>query len=779
MKKDILTLLLFIISISLFSQTSTIFGYISDRETGERLIGATIYDSNTNIGSTSNSYGFYSIKMPKNDTIILTVSFVGYKSYQKTIILKENKELNISLSCGAEIDEVWVVAQRNIPTNDISTHKISMEHVKSLPSLGGEKDLIKALQLLPGVQSGNEGSSGLYVRGGSGDQNLMLLDGVPLYYVNHLGGFVSVFNPDAINSVTLIKGGFPARYGNRLSSIVDIRMNEGNMKKHTGSATIGMISSKISVEGPIKKDTASYIISVRRLMYDLFSKPISYFALDGFMLGYYFYDVNAKINYKISHKDRFYLSFYNGKDKLSSKMKNSKKEKIEFVEQWGNILTSMRWSHLYRYNLFSNITLYHTKYNKQTDENYIFRNDYSKSNFISNISDFGLLVDFEYNPLNEYRILLGGSSVYHKYKPSSNVVKYFYDGVSEVNTFKSNTPEVFESSFYIENQIDISSFVELNLGLRYSYFKIEEQNYFAPEPRFSMNFNLNKNNSLRFAYSIMQQNVHMLTTEGLSMPIDYWLPVTKKMLPEKAEQFSLGFFISNELIDYSIEAYYKKMSNLISFKEGHYSLNFVENWEEKVENNGVGKSYGIEGFIKKDIGKSTGWLSYTFSKTNRKFENINSGKSYPFKYDRRHDFNAVYLYKISDNIDVSATWVYGTGNAITLGYGQYLAIDNYLYFNEEDKNIVFERAQIYGDKNSFRMRSYHKLDLGLNIKKQKKRGERIWSFSIYNAYNRQNPYFYFWDTDDYFDDEQYDGKLKLYQSSLFPIMPSVSYTYNF
>jgi len=779
MKKDILTLLLFIISISLFSQTSTIFGYISDRETGERLIGATIYDSNTNIGSTSNSYGFYSIKMPKNDTIILTVSFVGYKSYQKTIILKENKELNISLSCGAEIDEVRVVAQRNIPTNDISTHKISMEQVKSLPSLGGEKDLIKAMQLLPGVQSGNEGSSGLYVRGGSGDQNLMLLDGVPLYYVNHLGGFVSVFNPDAINSVTLIKGGFPARYGNRLSSIVDIRMNEGNMKKHTGSATIGMISSKISVEGPIKKDTASYIISVRRLMYDLFSKPISYLALDGFMFGYYFYDVNAKINYKISHKDRFYLSFYNGKDKLSSKMKNSNKEKIEFVEQWGNILTSMRWNHLYKHNLFSNITLYHTKYNKKTDENYIFRTDYSKSNFISNISDFGLLVDFEYSPLNEYRILLGGSSVYHKYKPASNVIKYFNDGVSEVNTFRNNTPKIFESSFYIENKIDVLRFVELNLGLRYSYFKIEEQNYFAPEPRISMSFNLNKNNSLRFAYSVMQQNVHMLTTDGLSMPIDYWLPVTKKMLPEKAEQFSLGFFTSNKLVDYNIEAYYKKMSNLISFKEGHYSLNFVENWEERVENNGVGDSYGVEMFIKKDVGNSTGWISYTFSNTNRKFQNINFGKSYPFKYDRRHDFNAVYLYKISDNIDVSATWIYGTGNAITLGYGQYLAIDNYVYFNEEGKNIVFERAQIYGDKNSFRMRSYHKLDLGLNIKKQKKRGERIWSFSIYNAYNRQNPYFYFWDTDDYFDDEQYDGKLKLYQSSLFPIMPSVSYTYNF
>lgn len=779
MKKDILTLLLFIISISLFSQTSTIFGYISDRETGERLIGATIYDSNTNIGSTSNSYGFYSIKMPENDTIILTVSFVGYKSYQKTIILKENKELNISLSCGAEIDEVRVIAQRNIPTNDISTHKISMEHVKSLPSLGGEKDLIKALQLLPGVQSGDEGSSGLYVRGGSGDQNLILLDGVPLYYVNHLGGFVSVFNPDAINSVTLIKGGFPARYGNRLSSIVDIRMNEGDMKKHTGSATIGIISSKISVEGPIKKDTASYIISVRRLMYDLFSKPISYFALDGFMFGYYFYDVNAKINYKISNKNRLYLSFYNGKDKLSSKMKNSNKEKIEFVEQWGNILTSLRWNHLYRHNLFSNITLYHTKYNKQTDENYIFKNDYSKSNFVSNISDFGLLVDFEYSPLNEYRILLGGSSVYHKYKPASNVIKYFNDGVSEVNTFRNNTPKIFESSFYIENKIDVLRFVELNLGLRYSYFKIEEQNYFAPEPRISMSFNLNKNNSLRFAYSVMQQNVHMLTTDGLSMPIDYWLPVTKKMLPEKAEQFSLGFFTSNKLVDYNIEAYYKKMSNLISFKEGHYSLNFVENWEERVENNGVGDSYGVEMFIKKDVGNSTGWISYTFSNTNRKFQNINFGKSYPFKYDRRHDFNAVYLYKISDNIDVSATWIYGTGNAITLGYGQYLAIDNYVYFNEEGKNIVFEHAQIYGDKNSFRMRSYHKLDLGLNIKKQKKRGERIWGFSIYNAYNRQNPYFYFWDKEDYFDNEQYDGKLKLYQSSLFPIIPSMSYTYNF
>jgi len=640
---------------------------------------------------------------------------------------------------------------------------------------------------MPGVQSGSEGSSGLYVRGGSPDQNLMLLDDVPLYYVNHLGGFVSTFNTDAINTVKLIKGGFPAQYGSRLSSILDIRMKDGNMKEFHGKGMIGLVAAKLSIEGPIKKDTSSYIISYRRMLYDLITQPVSKLINDGGGgFGYHFYDFNAKINHQFSDKNRIFLSVYLGDDKFNVNYKekdNKGKNKVKNKLKWGNNLVAFRWNHTYNSKLFSNVTLAYTRYrfmtefsNKNTQNN---ENLKSFRSFKSGIYDTSAKIDFEYFAGSNYKIKFGLSGIYHKFTPGINKINREEEGFSTIDTIFGNKDiYALENAVYVENELKIGNRFSANVGFRAASYIVNQKSFYSLEPRLLFNYLLTDNMSFKVSYATMQQNVHLLTSSGVGFSKDLWVPATKKLVPEQSQQFALGIAKSIEggIYEFSIESYYKKMQHLIAYKEGATYINSTSDWEDKVEITGEGESYGLEFLIQKKEGKSTGWVSYTYSKSNRQFENINNGITYPYKYDRQHDISIVFNHKLKKNIDFSATWVFGSGNPVTLATGKYIIPNNYGNFHIDDINFhdFAAEADIYKGKNNFRMRAFHRLDIGFNFRKQKKRGIRSWNISVFNLYNRQNPYYYFFD----YKDETSD-KLVLKQQSLFPIMPSISYSYKF
>ena len=797
--KIISSLILFFFVTVSFAQKATLSGYVLDAETGEKLLDASIYNETTKEVVLSNSYGYYSLLVPKNQTLTISVSYVGYQVQNKTINISKSQQLNFKLQYDNQLDEVVLIAKKEKPIEkrtEMSVISIPIQEFKKLPAIGGESDIIKTLQLMPGIQSGQEGSSQLNVRGGSPDQNLMLLDDVPLYYVSHLGGFVSTFNTDAINTVKLIKGGFPARYGSRLSSIVDIRMKEGNAKKFGGNLMVGMIASKISIEGPIKRDTTSYIISARRLLYDLISKAASSITSKGRRTqGYHFYDFNAKINHIFSDKNHIYLSTYLGNDNVYFKEKDKKDEddnKDETVERmdWGNKLVAFRWNHLFSQRLFSNTTLSYTQYrfsfrqeNTTVEDN---ETAYQYSKFYSGIYDLTAKTDFEFYASFNYKLKFGVSGIHHTFNPG--VLSYKSETQEQLNDtlFGNNKLKAFEIATYVENDIKLGKSLSFNLGLRYNSYHVENKTYESFEPRILANMLLTKDLSVKASYASMQQNIHLLTNSGVGMPIDLWVPATKKVAPQTSKQWALGVAKTlNKKYEVSIETYYKKMNNLISYKDGANYFNAAGDWQSKVETNGKGTAYGVEFLIQKKEGQTTGWLGYTWSKSLRQFDNINFGKTYPYRFDRRHDFSIVANHKLRDNIDISATWVFGTGNAVTLATSKYNIISTPTTGLTETEwwTPNFSEVRYYGGKNSFRMRNFHKLDIGVRFHKELDYGTRTWNVSIYNAYNRQNPYYYFFEMDTDYDNEGYPipdtNQLTLKQKSLFPFIPSVSYSYKF
>ena len=796
MKFKIVFFLLQLFIVSAFAQNITISGYVQDAATGEKLIGANVYNLPYKIGTTTNAYGFYSLQLPKKDSLQLFYSYVGYQAQKVNVPNHKNMTINIELAVGKQLEAVVITGQADNPIedrNEMSVVSIPIKQIKILPALSGEVDIMKVMQLMPGVQSGSEGSSGLYVRGGSPDQNLMLLDDVPLYNVNHIGGFVSIFNTDAIKSVKLIKGGFPARYGSRLSSVMDVRMKDGNNKEFHGQGLLGIIASKVAVEGPIKKDTASYMISVRRFLWDLLTRPISKIATDGAALGYNFYDINAKFNYYLKEKDHLYLSFYAGDDKLLAKIKNNddgENQKLKSTLRWGNLLGALRWNHLFNPKLFSNATLSYTRYRYATRFSYSKTgnniNNESENTFVSGVSDLTAKIDMEYYASSKYLLRMGLGSIHHRFRPGTTHLEQIQDGEKIINsTFEENNLTAWEQFIFAENEIKIGKFNSI-IGLRATNYHVNGKAFYALEPRILLNYKLLRNLSIKVSYAEMQQYVHFLTSSGVGLPTDLWMPSTDKTPPEKSKQFAVGIAqsISNGKYELSIEAYRKKMNKLITYKAGENHLSTSKGWEEKVEKDGKGISEGVELLVQKKEGKTTGWVGYTLSKTTRQFENINDGAVYDFRYDRRHDISIVITHQLKENIDASATWVFGTGNAITLPIGRY-------YLGEDEKGLhpfpslaYADEAELYSKRNAFRMRSYHRLDVGFNFHKKKKWGERIWSVSIYNLYNRQNPYFYYFDTphETYTQSNPIPTKKpqqKLFQQSLFPIIPSVAYRFEF
>ncbi len=791
MKLRILFLLLVLAIVhKVYSQNITISGYVYCASTGETLIGANIYDHELKRGTTSNSFGFYSFDLPTNDSAIIRISYTGYTTQTYNIFSAESINKDFKLSLGEQLDEVEITASSELPieqSREMSLIKIPINQIQNLPAIGGESDIMKAMQLMPGVQSGSEGSNGLYVRGGSPDQNLILFDDVPLYYVNHLGGFVSIFNTDAIKSISLTKGGFPAHFGSRLSSVLDVRMKDGNTKETHGGIMFGLIASKAYIEGPIKKDTTSYLISYRRFLYDLITRPITKIVNDGTSVGYNFYDFNAKINHLINSKNRIYGSFYVGDDQIRSDFveeSGDDKEESKYLQRWGNLASAIRWNHLFNQKLFSNVTLSYTRYRFLTEDSNTSKSaDFNTShfsNFSSGINDLSFKIDFDYNLSTNYRMKFGLGSVYHAFKPGATHYRLTDLNIESIDTTYSNSKlYAWDHAFYQENIFKIGSKLKLNLGMRATLYRVKSKTFSSFEPRGLANYSMNETSSIKFSYAKMQQYVHLLTSLGSAMPIDLWVPATDKLPPSVSHQWALGYARSYKkgMYELSIEGYYKEVLNLITYKAGVSYLSNSNKWEDQVEKDGLGVSYGIEILFQKKLGKTTGWVGYSLSKTNRKFENINNGKPYAYRYDRRHDISMVINHKLDENINLSATWVYGTGNAFTMAVGKYFIIDN-----THGGNIPAP-VHIYEGKNTHRMRSFHKLDVGINFHKKRKRGERIWNLSIYNLYNRQNPYFYYYDTSSGFANSgstnEVTYKTVIKQRSLFPFIPSISYSFRF
>lgn len=783
----------------------TVSGFVTEAGSGERMIDATVYEKASFTGTTTNSYGFYSLPLQPGKAEII-VSYLGYDADTTEVWLSRDTVINFSLTMSSsEIAAVTVTAtgrRAKIESTQMSMIDIPVEKFLKLPVIFGEADVLKVIQLLPGVQSGTEGSTGIYVRGGGPDQNLFLLDGVPVYNANHLFGFMSVFNPDAVKSVQLYKGGFPARYGERLSSVVDIRMKEGNEKEFHGNIAVGLISSKLSLEGPIIKDKTSYVISARRTYYDVLAQPFIMAANrdrnDFTTGGYYFYDLNAKINHKFSEKSRLYLSSYLGRDRAYSRNRSrpefydGNNDKYEYKDSyglgWGNMITALRWNYLITNKLFSNTTLTYSKYDfdvtiESSAENLTTKQkevDYFR--YFSGIEDVGAKIDFDYYLSPRHSAKFGTGYTFHKFKPGVTTFRYDpMQGDDGLDTVVGDMKvQANEFIAYAEDNIDLTPKLKMNAGIRLSLFNVQDTSYFVFQPRLSLRYLATDDLSFKISYSKMAQFVHLLTTSAISLPTDLWLPVTRRFDPPVSHQVAIGsgFLIPGDL-EVTVEAFYKTMDNLIEYKEGAFFGGTGAGWESKVEK-GRGWAYGAELMIEKSYGKLTGWIGYTLSWTQRKFDNLNFGETFSAKYDRRHDISVALTYKFNEKVDAGLVWVYGTGNAATLGASEYPPED---FFTGE---YYYSSVTDFPGRNNYRMPSYHRLDLGVNLHKQKKNGVRTWSFSVYNAYNRLNPFFIFWGTDwveepdpDNPGEFLYYSKPVLKKVSVFPIIPSVSYAFKF
>ncbi len=761
------------LSVGSIAQKTTIYGYVFNNSSGERLSGASILVAGSSIGTSANNYGFYSISFTKKtDSVTLIVSYAGFETQTKTIKAIAENELNWNLQPENTLEEVVITSvksTRNVDNTQMSSIQLSSKTIKSLPAFLGETDVLKAIQLLPGVQSGSEGSSGLYVRGGGPDQNLILLDGVPVYNASHLFGFFSVFNADAIKGVDVIKGGFPARYGGRLSSVIDVQMKEGNNQEFHGEGGIGLIASRLTIEGPLKKNKASYMISGRRTYADFFMRPISKAQSGGDTeMGYFFYDLNAKVNMQVTDKDHFYLSGYFGNDRFTAYENTDNPNMASSTQsgiKWGNATAVARWNHRFNKLLFANFTANYTRYQfdlfyneKNTYRNPTRRESYLQKYF-SGIKDYCIKADFDWLPLPNHVIKFGAGNTWHTYKPGA--IQAQSDNLD--TTFKSSFINNAETDIYIEDDFKISDRLKINSGLHYTVFSVTSKNFSSLQPRLSVVYLLNRHMSLKASFVQMNQFIHLLTNSGLGLPTDLWVPATSVVPPQKSLQYAVGYVwnVKNKF-ELSVEAYYKGLKNIIEYAEGASFLSGSDRWEQRVET-GRGRASGIEFFLQKKYGKTTGMAGYTLSFSDRTFANLNNGQTFPYKYDRRHDIKLAAVHQVNKKIQLSADWVFGSGAATTLQHSSYRINDNQVY--------------VYGSRNGYRLPAYHRLDAAIKFTKQKKKFERSWVISIYNLYNRLNT-FYIYLSEEYNPTTSTYEKV-FYKAALFPVIPSISYQFKF
>lgn len=780
-------LLLFFIQGITHAQKHTISGFIKDGSSGESLIGSTVINLRTKTGTATNVHGFYSLTQPK-DSVVLVYSYVGYQPQTVKLILTKDTTLNISLNFST-LDEIVIQSSKADPIhekNEMSTIVVPTEQIKAMPAFLGETDVLKALQLLPGVQSGNKGSTGLYVRGGGPDQNLILLDGVPIYNASHLFGFFSVFNADAINHVELVKGGFPARYGGRLSSVIDINMKDGNLKEVKGEGSVGIISARATVEGPIQKDRTSFLVSARRTYLDLLARPfIKSASNNNVNAGYFFYDLNMKISQKVNSKNFIYASSYLGNDKAYADYRDNANNPgytsvrdEEYGLNWGNVISALRWKKIISPKLFSNLTATYSRYQFAVFSNMNsvstppqLDDGETKDRYSSGIHDLAAKAEFDFVPNTNHYMRWGLNFTNHKFSPGVYTYRSQSEGDSTIGAYNIGANELFA---FIEDDIKVSNALKINVGSHYSAFRVNQRWYQSWQPRISTRLLLGQDWSVKSSYAKMTQYIHLLTNAGIGLPTDLWVPSTANILPQQSDQVALGFAKTyKRMFEFTLEGYYKIMENLIEYKDGASYANIEEDWQNKVAKNGRGRSYGIEVLLQKKTGALTGWLGYTWSKSLRQFDEINSGKWFPYRYDRRHDISLTLSHTWNDRMDFSMAWVFGTGNAISLPSTVYEGQVNGNYLTNSPDYVNYGiPIYLYESRNDYRMRSYHRMDLSFSFWKNKKWGQRKWTIAVYNAYNRLNPFFVEIG-------ENRMGQKKLIQYSLFPIIPSITYGFKF
>ena len=789
--------------------TATISGYITDLTSGETLIGAGVLvegsGKKVQTGAVTNAYGYYTLTLPKGKTT-LQYSYMGYGSVLEEIDLQRDTTLNMALSPSAEIREATVVAQKDagIQSTYLGSIDIPLVHIQRTPVLFGEADVLKAIQLMPGVQGGNEGFTGLYVRGGGPDENLILLDGVPIYNVDHMLGILSVFQTEAVKKVTLYKGSFPARYGGRVSSIVDIRTNDGNMKETHGSFGLGALTDKFHLEGPILKDRLSYSLSARGLhtiFYDPFirflGKRVSDRSGEEVYANYFFYDLNGKLTWRLTDQDRFYLASYNGRDQMNANFtedesRYSTREGFNRTKVglgWGNNVVSLRWNHVFSNQLFANTTVAYNRYRMDMNsgmwsrgsnpDGTTYRYDFD-INYLSGIRDWSGKVDFDYVPSPRHLVKFGAEYIHHTFLPQTlTAVTYEEEGDESEQfdqSFGNKTPyRGHDLSVYVEDDLSLTDHLTLNPGLHMSLFNTDGKSYWSLQPRLSAKFGWGSGWSVKAGYARMAQYVHLLSSAQIALPIDLWVPITKDIKPVTSDQFSTGVYYDGiKGWEFSVEGYYKAMHNILEYKDGTVMIATNTGWETKVEM-GNGRAMGLEFFAQKTAGKLTGWVAYTLAKSDRQFPNgtINLGERFPYKYDRRHSFNINLNWQVSPTIDLSATFVFATGGTTTLPVRQTAVLST-------DAHDVWE-ADYVEHRNNYRLPSSHHLNVGANFHRKKRHGEAIWSLGIYNVYNQMNPNMIFlhYETKRKTPESEPVTNLVMEKVTILPIVPSVSYTYQF
>lgn len=786
MKKNVKYILLLFCA-TLFSQNYTIHGIISDTNNGERLIGATIYNPNTKSYTISNSYGFYSLELPKGENTI-KVSYLGYKTYANTLIISQNILLNIDLTEESKsLNEILINAKRknDITNSEPGTHILNLDKIKQIPAVAGEVDILKGLQLLPGVQTSHEGTTNLSIRGGSHDQNLFLLDDAPIYNPSHALGFFSVFNTDAIKNVKLYKSYIPSQFGGRLSSVVDVRMKEGNNKEQKVSGGVGLIASRLTIEAPIIKEKSSFMLSSRYSYAGLTAntlgsglQSLGVSSLNNFSSNneINFYDINAKINIELNQNNHLYLSAYNGRDHFfyididdSSSM------------DWGNVIGNLRWNHTFNDRLFSNTMLVYSKY----DYSYILKDDTREFKWFAGMQEIDLKSDFDFYMNTENHLKFGFAIENHFYEPGKLTPR---NSESISKGFELENKKTIEASVYINNTQKITNKLKVNYGLRYSSFFLlgnasvnsydsdfnitstEEfkngelvQFYHGLEPRVSTIYNINNRQSIKAAYTRTQQYQHLISNSTVGLPTDVWLPSDTYIKPQTANQYSLGYYAStkNSKFDFFTEVYYKEMNNVIDYID-NADLFLNPNIETQVLS-GSGEAYGIEFSLEKKTGNFTGWLSYTWSETNRTIGGINNGRSYPTTFNKQHNISTTFSYQFSERFSLSSVFKFTSGGYITLPEGTF--------------NFYGVAFNYYSERNGYLLPAYHRMDISANLKSKKNRNRKWqgeWSFGVYNLYNRKNIFSLFVKQSN--DDLSFNKAYKMY---LYGVSPYISYNFKF
>lgn len=781
--KCILPLLLgLLLASTAYAQEVTVSGSIADRDNGETLVGATVMAEGLGQGTTSNAYGFYSLTLPAQDSLTLVFSYVGYQAQRVPLYLAQDTTINVELGTGVQLDEVVVKAnsyREQINSTEMSVEAVSTREAKIIPVLLGESDILKAIQLKPGIPSGSEGRTGLFVRGGGGDQNLIVLDEAVVYNASHLFGFFSTFNTDAVKDLKIYKGGFPAQYGGRLSSVIDVKLKEGNNQELSGSGGIGLIASRLTLEGPIQEGKSSFIVSGRRTYVDLLTRQVNR-ANEGSedftpIPDYYFYDLNAKVNYKFGEKDRLFLSGYFGRDVFGFDG-----DFFDFNFDWGNATGTARWNHVFSPKLFANTTFTYSDY-QYNIENRITGFSFGIG---SNIEDVSLKTDFYYAPNSEQTIRFGLLATQHNFTVG-RLQAGSDDGIVSFSAGQDFSG--LEFGAYVSDELKLSDAFSANVGLRFSGFANDGKTYVGLEPRLAARYKLTDRFALKGSYARMYQYLHLIANAGVTLPTDIWYPSTERVAPQRSDQVAIGgSYILGEQYFLNLEGYYKWLDRQLQFVDG--AQIFVNDNLEEEFAVGEGRAYGMEFSIEKKQGRLTGWIGYTLALTRlQNFETLDPNGRFaqesegfgPFNpiYDRRHDISVVAMYEISRRLTASATFVYGSGDLTWLPPGR---------FSFQDIGGAPFEAVVpdFRERNNFRLPAYHRLDLGLVIKFFPKWGESDLTISVVNAYDRRNAFFIFLEPE--FEEVMNNGvlvevptRVAANQVSLFPILPSVTWNFKF